>query len=97
MAKLTDTEIKNIISTEINSSLGYLGGQLSEQRKKSVEYYLECYKRSEFNCVDQFHILDFNFDTAIIVNSEQASGYLNLNIFPKNNITLACFIKIGQK
>ena len=34
MAKLTDTEIKNIISTEINSSLGYLGGQLSEQRKK---------------------------------------------------------------
>lgn len=40
MAKLTDTEIKNIISTEINSSLGYLGGQLSEQRKKSVEYYL---------------------------------------------------------
>jgi hypothetical protein len=40
MAKLTESEIKNIISTEINSSLGYLGGQLSEQRKKSVEYYL---------------------------------------------------------
>ena len=40
MAKLTDTEIKSIVSREINSSLGYLGGQLSEQRKKSVEYYL---------------------------------------------------------
>ena len=56
---------------------------------KSVEYYLECYKRSEFNCVDQFHILDFNFDTAVLFNSEQVTGYLNLNLFPKNNVTLS--------
>ena len=55
---------------------------------KSFEYILECYKRAE-NCVDQFHILDQNFDTAILYNSEQVSGYLNLNIFPKNNITLS--------
>ena len=56
---------------------------------KSVEYYLECYKRSEFNCVDQFHILDFNFDTAVLFNNEQVTGYLNLNLFPKNNVTLS--------
>jgi len=56
---------------------------------KSMEYMLECYKRSEFNCVDQYQVLDFNFDAAVVFNSEQVSGYLNLNIFPKNNITLS--------
>jgi hypothetical protein len=55
---------------------------------KSVEYILECYRRSS-NCVDQFHVLDFNFDHAVIYNSEQVSGYLNLNLFPKNNIALS--------
>ena len=40
MAKLSDTEIKAILNAEINGALGYLGGQLSEQRKKSLEYYL---------------------------------------------------------
>jgi hypothetical protein len=56
---------------------------------KSIEYILECYKRSANNCVDQFHVLDFNFDKAVVYNSEQVSGYLNLNIFPKNNVTLS--------
>jgi len=56
---------------------------------RSVEYILECYKRSEINAIDQFHVLDFNFDTAVVYNSEQTSGYLNLNIFPKNNVTLS--------
>ena len=56
---------------------------------KSVEYILECYKRSPNNCVDQFQVLDFNFDKAVVYNMEQVSGYLNLNIFPKNNITLS--------
>jgi len=54
-----------------------------------MEYILECYRRSEFNCVDQFHVLDDNFDQAVVYNSEQVSGYLNLNLFPKNNITLS--------
>jgi hypothetical protein len=56
---------------------------------KSMEYILECYKNTSSSCVDQFHVLDFNFDQAVVSNSEQVSGYLNLNIFPKNNITLA--------
>jgi hypothetical protein len=56
---------------------------------KSMEYILECYKNTTSSCVDQFHVLDFNFDKAVVSNSEQVSGYLNLNIFPKNNITLA--------
>ena len=40
MPKLSNEEIRAILSAEINGALGYLGGQLSEQRKKSVEYYL---------------------------------------------------------
>jgi hypothetical protein len=55
---------------------------------KSFEYILESYVKAD-NCVDQFHVLDHNFDNAVIYNSEQISGYLNLNIFPKNNITLS--------
>ena len=56
---------------------------------RSFEYVLECYRRDPLSCVDQHHVLDFNFDQAVIYNSEQVSGYLNLNIFPKNNITLS--------
>jgi len=56
---------------------------------KSIEYILECYKRAEFNCFDQFHVLDFNFDEAVIYNSEQVSGLLNLNLMPKNNLALS--------
>jgi hypothetical protein len=56
---------------------------------KSVEYILESYRRSAINCVDQHHVLDFNFDHAVVYNTEQVSGYLNLNLFPKNNITLS--------
>ena len=56
---------------------------------KSVQYILECYKRDSDNCVDQFQVLDYNFDKAVVFNMEQVSGYLNLNIFPKNNVTLS--------
>jgi hypothetical protein len=40
MTKLSNEEIRAILNSEINGALGYLGGQLSEQRKKSLEYYL---------------------------------------------------------
>jgi hypothetical protein len=54
---------------------------------RSIEYQLECYKYAE-NCYDRYHELDFNFDEAIIYNSEQCSGLLRLNITPKNNAPL---------
>jgi hypothetical protein len=56
---------------------------------RSMEYILECYRRSSFNCVDQYHVLDENFTHAVIYNSEQVSGYLNLNPYPKNNLALS--------
>ena len=40
MAKISDTELQSIINGEISNSLGFLGGNLSSQRKKSLEYYL---------------------------------------------------------
>lgn len=52
---------------------------------RNVEYYLQVFK-FEDNCRDRYHVLDFNFDEAIIYNSEQTSGLLKLNLAPKNNV-----------
>jgi hypothetical protein len=51
---------------------------------RSIEYYMEVYKYAD-NCDDRFHVLDFNFDEAVVYNSEQCSGLLKLNLMPKNN------------
>jgi hypothetical protein len=53
---------------------------------RSIEYILEAYRRRGDSCVDQHHVLDYNFDRAVVYNTEQVSGYLNLNIYPKNNV-----------
>jgi hypothetical protein len=51
---------------------------------KSMEYLLEAYRYKE-NGQDKFHVLDFNFDRAIVYNSEQISGLLRLNIKDRKN------------
>jgi hypothetical protein len=56
---------------------------------RSIEYIMEAYRKNHNNCVDSHHVLDFNFDKAVFYNSEQVSGYLNLNLYPKNNLILA--------
>ena len=38
--KVTDLELRAIVNQEIINSLGYMGGNLSAQRKKSLEYYM---------------------------------------------------------
>lgn len=51
---------------------------------RSIEYILEAYRY--FNdCRDKFHILDENFDRAMIYNSEQISGLLKLDLKSKND------------
>jgi len=63
---------------------------------RSMEYALECYRRNEESCIDQHHVLDYNFDQAIVYNTEQVSGYLNLNLYPKNDINLSLeYPKLG--
>jgi len=44
---------------------------------RNIEYYLESYLYGS-NCYDRHHVLTHNFNKAIITNSEQASGVLNL-------------------
>ena len=51
---------------------------------RSVEYYMEAYKYYN-DGKDMFHVLDENFDRALIYNSEQVSPLLNLKIKAKNN------------
>jgi hypothetical protein len=51
---------------------------------RSVEYILESYKYYN-NGQDKFHVLDNNFDRAVVYNSEQVSGMLRLNLKPKND------------
>jgi hypothetical protein len=51
---------------------------------RNIEYILEAYKTYN-ECRDRFHILDENFDQAVIYNSEQISGLLELKIKEKNN------------
>jgi hypothetical protein len=55
---------------------------------KSLEYILECYTYNQYND-DLYHVLDFNFDHAVLYNTEQVSGLLNLVPYPKNNVPLA--------
>ena len=43
---------------------------------------------------DRFHDLDYNFDEAVIYNSEQVSGLLELVLEPKNNIQLSMLYPI---
>jgi hypothetical protein len=51
---------------------------------RNVEYIMEAYVYNP-NGIDRFHVLDFNFDKAIVYNTEQVSGTLNLITSPKNN------------
>jgi hypothetical protein len=53
---------------------------------RSIEYYMEVYKYDQ-NCYDRFHVLDYNFDDAVIYNTEQCSGLLRLNNNPQDNPT----------
>jgi hypothetical protein len=51
---------------------------------RNVEYMLECYQY--FNDgQERFHILDENFDRALVYNSEQISGNLHLVLQKKND------------
>lgn len=62
---------------------------------RSVEYILEVYKYSANN-YDRFHVLDFNFDEAVIYNTEQVSGLLSLNLEPNNDPFLSTTYPIIQ-
>ena len=56
---------------------------------------LETYKYHN-GCADKFHILDENFDQAIIYNSEQVSGLLEMSLKSKTNpIQMLSYPQVG--
>lgn len=62
---------------------------------RNIEYLLETYKYHN-NCADKFHVLDQNFDQAIIYNSEQVSGLLELKLKSKiNPVELLSYPQVG--
>ena len=62
---------------------------------RNLEYMLETYKYHN-DCRDKFHVLDENFDQAIVYNSEQVSGLLELSIKSKTNpLDLLSYPRIG--
>ena len=38
--EISNIELQSLLSNQIQNALGYLGGQLSDSRTKSLEYYL---------------------------------------------------------
>ena len=62
---------------------------------RNIEYLLETYKYHN-SCADKFHVLDENFDQAIIYNSEQVSGLLELKLKSKiNPVELLSYPQVG--
>ena len=51
---------------------------------RNFQYSIEAYNYAN-DCRDVHHVLDENFDEAIVYNSEQVSGLLRLNLTPKND------------
>ena len=61
---------------------------------RSIEYLLEGYRYYN-DCRDKFHVLDVNFDKAMVYNSEQISGILNLYLKDKTNpLNMLTFPKV---
>jgi hypothetical protein len=61
---------------------------------RSIEYLMEAY-RFYNGCQDKFHILDQNFDQAVVYNSEQVSGVLELTLKDKRNpVTMLSYPQI---
>ena len=64
---------------------------------RSIEFLMEAYKYHN-NCADKFHVLDENFDQAIVYNSEQISGLLELNLKSKTNpVSMLNFPQVGPQ
>ena len=64
---------------------------------RNIEYILEAYK-SHNNCADKYHVLDENFDQAIVYNSEQVSGLLELVVKNKiNPLDMLAYPQVGTQ
>ena len=86
----------NFYNTQYPWEIEYvINNQIKTSSLQSIEYSLECYKYYN-DCDDSHHLLDYNFNEAIIYNSEQVSGLLRLNLQAKNQMSaVLAFPKIN--
>jgi hypothetical protein len=64
---------------------------------RNIEYLLEAYRYYN-GCKDKFHILDQNFDQAMVYNSEQVSGLLELTLKDKSNpVTMLSYPQVQSQ
>lgn len=82
---LTREDFCNFYGTYYPFELEYVAStKLSVNTLRSVEYYMECYKYKGGR-LDRFHLLNWNFDRAVVYNTEQVSGLLDLNLAATND------------
>ena len=62
-----------------------VNNQTNVETIKSIEFFAETYVYK--NQWDYFHVLDTTFDQALLVNSEQISGWLHLNPIVRNQVS----------
>lgn len=60
---------------------------------KNIEYTLEVLNYST-DCIDPYHVLDANFDYAMVYNTEQNSGLLKLNLKPYSPLKMLEYPKV---
>lgn len=60
---------------------------------KNIEYTLEVLNYST-DCIDPYHVLDANFDYAMVYNTEQNSGLLKLNLKPYSPVNMLEYPKV---
>ena len=78
---MNDYELKAIISSEIQSSLGYLGGELTEARAKSLDYYFS----EPFGNEQEGRSQVISTDVADTIEKYTASDYENIYCITKSS------------
>lgn len=77
----------NFYDKDYQFSIEYLiNNGASVELLRNIEYILEVGKYYN-DCRDFHHILDDNFDTLVVHNSEQCSGYLFMHLGEKNKLS----------
>jgi len=61
-----------------------INNQINTQILNSIEFFAETFVYNE-DCINYHHVLNETFDKALVYNTEQCSGFMNLKTKSKNN------------
>jgi hypothetical protein len=107
MAMMTDSELKSVLSAEIADSLAHLGGELSEQRRKALRYYLaepfgnEQEGRSKVMSTDVADVIEWYNDSQWVVYGDGdgafAVAYVSPTSFSVNGVNATAIYHVGRR